>query len=366
MEAQLTEMRGELVGFAYRMLGSPSDAEDAAQEALLRAWKHAGDFDPARASLRTWVYRIATNVCLDMLRSARRRARAVDFASTAAPGGDLGVPLPESTWVLPILDRALAGPSHDASSGPAAADPADIVVRRESVRLAFVAALQHLPPRQRAVLILRDVLCWSAGEVATLLETTVPSVTSALQRARAALRNTGLPAPSPLSDAAKRDLVERYADAFHRDDVAALVALLQEDVVNSMPPFTWWIQGRETVAEVMAASDGSCHSARLVPVRANGGLALWQERPTGPGGQFEPFALLVFDFGESLISTVTTFLGFRPPATRDFPLTIEAATWDFPLTTEAATRDLPLPTEAATRDFPLPTEAATRDLPSSG
>ena len=304
-------MRGELVGFAYRMLGSPSEAEDAAQETLLRAWKHAGDYDPARASMRTWVYRIATNVCLDMLRSARRRARAVDFASTASPGGDLGAPLPESTWVLPILDRSLADPAH---ADPLLADPADVAVRRETIRLAFVAALQHLPARQRAVLILRDVLCWPADEVATLLETSVASVTSALQRARGSLRKTDLSPPSPLSDAAKRSLVERYADAFHRDDVAALVALLQEDVVNSMPPFTWWIRGRDMVAKVMAASDGSCHSARLVPEAANGGLALWQERPTGPNGEFEPFALLVFEFGEELISSVTTFLGYRAPA----------------------------------------------------
>jgi RNA polymerase sigma-70 factor (ECF subfamily) len=306
MEAQLTAMRGELVGFAYRMLGSPSEAEDAAQETLLRAWKHAGDYDAARASVRTWVYRIATNVCLDMLRTARRRARAVDFASAASPGGDLGAPLPESTWVQPILDRSLAD--------PVLADPAEVAVRRETIRLAFVAALQHLPPRQRAVLILRDVLCWPADEVATLLETSVASVTSALQRARASLRKTDLSPPSPLSDAAKRSLVERYADAFHRDDVAALVALLQEDAVNSMPPFTWWIRGRDTVAAVMAASDGSCHGARLVPEAANGGLALWQERPTGPNGEFEPFALLVFEFGEELISSVTTFLGFRAPA----------------------------------------------------
>jgi len=158
------------------------------------------------------------------------------------------------------------------------------------------------------------VLCWPADEVATLLETTVASVTSALQRARASLRKTDLSPPSPLSDAAKRSLVERYADAFHRDDVAALVALLQEDAVNSMPPFTWWIRGRDMVARVMAASDGSCHGARLVPEAANGGPALWQERPTGPGGEFEPFALLVFEFGEELISSVTTFLGYRAPA----------------------------------------------------
>jgi RNA polymerase sigma-70 factor, ECF subfamily len=309
MEEQLTALRPELVGYAYRMLGSPYEAEDAAQETLLRAWKHGGDYDPARGSVRTWVYRIATNVCLDMLRAAGKRAQPVDFASGAAAGGALGAPLPESAWVLPILDRAFTG-SRERSG-----DPAEVAVRRDTVRLAFVAALQHLPPRQRAVLILRDVFCWPADEVAALLDTTVPAVTSALQRARAALRKAGPPPPSPLSEEAKRSLVERYADAFHRDDVPALVALLQDDVINSMPPFRWWIRGRDTVAAVMAASDGSCHGARLVPEAANGGLALWQERPTGPGGAFERFALLVFDFGDELISEVTTFLGYRADVT---------------------------------------------------
>jgi RNA polymerase sigma-70 factor (ECF subfamily) len=293
LDVQLTTMRGELVGFAYRMLGSPFEAEDAAQETLLRAWRHGGEFDPDRASLRTWVYRIATNVCLDMLRSAQRRARATDFATSAAPGGDIGAPLPESTWVLPLLG-----------------DPADLAERRETIRLAFVAALQHLPPRQRAVLILRDVLCWQADEVATLLDTTVASVTSALQRARTTLRRADPGAPTPLSDAAQRDLVNRYADAFHRNDIAALVALLHEDATASMPPFTWWVRGRDQIGAVMSATD-ACHGARLLPDTANGAPALWQHRPTGPGGEFEPFALLVFDFGDRLISGITTFLGFR-------------------------------------------------------
>jgi RNA polymerase sigma-70 factor (ECF subfamily) len=289
LEPQLTALRPELVGFAYRMLGSPFEAEDAAQETLLRAWRHGGDYDPARASLRTWVYRIATNVCLDMLRSAQRRARATDFA----PVLELGAPLPETTWVLPWTT-----------------DPAVEAERRDTVRLAFVAALQHLPPKQRAVLILRDVLCWHADEVAALLGTTIPAVTSALQRARSAVRAAAPGTATTLSDSAQRSLVDRYADAFHRDDVAALVALLHEDATQSMPPFTWWVRGRAAVAAAMAASDGSCHTARLVPAWANGGPALWQERPTGPGGAFERFALLVFDFGDDLIAGVTTFLGF--------------------------------------------------------
>ena len=256
MEAQLTAMRGELVGFAYRMLGSPFEAEDAVQETLLRAWKHAGDFDPGRGSLRTWVYRIATNVCLDMLRSAARRT--LDL--TGPPGGEVGERLPDSAWVWPMLD-----------------DPAAVVQRRDSVRLAFVAALQHLPPRQRAVLILRDVLCWHAAEVAALLDVSVAAVTSSLQRARAALRAADLVRPAPLTDAAQRSLVDRYCDAFHRSDVPAMVALLQEDATTSMPPFRWWLRGRDRIGAVMSASD-ACHGARLEPVRVNGVLGFWQHR----------------------------------------------------------------------------------------
>ncbi len=292
LESQLTTMRGELVGFAYRMLGSPFEAEDAVQEALLRAWRHGGDFDPARASLRTWVYRILTNVCLDMLRSAQRRAVSTDFTSTASPGGDLGPPLPSSSWVLPMLG-----------------DPSAEAERRESIRLAFVAALQHLPPRQRAVLILRDVLCWQADEVAALLETSTASVTSALQRARATLRAAAPPRKTSLSMDAQRSLVDRYADAFQRHDIATLVTLLHEDVTTSMPPFTWWLRGRDRVAAVMSSS-GACLDDRMLPAWANGAPALWQQRPATPGGPPEPFALLVFDFGEELISGVTTFLGF--------------------------------------------------------
>jgi RNA polymerase sigma-70 factor (ECF subfamily) len=293
LEAQLTTMRGELVGFAYRMLGSPFEAEDAAQEALLRAWRHGDDFDPARASLRTWVYRILTNVCLDMVRSAQRRALTTDFTSSAAPGGDLGPPLPSSRWVLPLLG-----------------DPSAEAERRESIRLAFVAALQHLPPRQRAVLILRDVLCWQADEVAALLDTSTASVTSALQRARATLRTAAPPRPTSLSEDAQRSLVDRYADAFQRHDIATLVTLLQQDVTTSMPPFAWWLRGRDQVATVMSSSD-ECLNDRMLPAWANGAPALWQHRPARPDGPPEPFALLVFDFGDELISGVTTFLGFR-------------------------------------------------------
>jgi RNA polymerase sigma-70 factor (ECF subfamily) len=288
MPSSLEGLRGELVGFAYRMLGSPFDAEDAVQETMLRAWQHSGDFDPARGSLRTWTYRIATNVCLDMLRSARRRG----LERAGAPG-EMGPPLDESAWVLPMRD-----------------DPAEVAARRDSVRLAFVAALQHLPPRQRAVLILRDVLCWRADEVAGLLDVSVAAVTSALQRAREGIRRADVDRPGPLDDAAKRDLVARYTDAFHRHDVAAMVALLQEDAIISMPPFTWWVQGRDAIGAVLAAS-GSCVGARLVIDEVNGTLASWQWR------EGEPFALAVYEFGDRLIRSITTFLG--PPVTTLVP-----------------------------------------------
>src|SRR4051794_27767615 len=243
MEGQLATMRGELVGFAYRMLGSPFEAEDAVQETLLRAWRHGADFDPDRASLRTWVYRIATNVCVDMLRSARRRARSTDFASSAGP---LDNPLPAQTWVQPVLDRTLG-------------DPATLAERRETIRLAFVAALQHLPARQRAVLILRDVLCWRADEVAALLDTSVAAVTSALQRARATLKSAGRTPGEPFlpSDHAQRELLIRYCDAFERHDITALVALLHEDATMTMPPFAWWLRGREQIRRAMLAPDSS-------------------------------------------------------------------------------------------------------------
>jgi RNA polymerase sigma-70 factor (ECF subfamily) len=295
IEPRLEALRVELVGYAYRMLGSAAEAEDAAQETLVRAWRHAGRYDDRRASLRTWVYRIATNICLDMLRGAQRRARAMDLGP-AATGGDLGVPLAGSAWVQPIADeRAI----------PATADPAELAVQRESIRLAFVAALQNLPPKQRAVLILRDVLVWRAEEVAELLETSVPAVNSALQRARAAVRDVR-PA-EPLDDAA-RALLDRYCDAFARYDVAEMVSLLHTDATTSMPPFTWWLQGREVIRTALSHSEGSCEGARLVPAAVNGSLAAWQYRPTGPDGAFEPFALMVFETSGGLFTDITTFL----------------------------------------------------------
>ena len=300
MQLEAEKFRVELTGYAYRMLGAAAEAEDAVQETLLRAWQHAGRFDPRRGSLRTWLYRIATNVCLDMLRSAQRRARAVDLGPAAEAGAPFGEPLPAGAWVRPVPDeRVLAGD-----------DPAEHAVRRESVRLAFIASLQLLSPRQRAVLILRDVLGWHAGEVADLLDTSVPSVTSALQRARATVRRAGPVAPLE-PDAA--ELLERYCRAFERYDVAAMVSLLHEDATMSMPPFRWWLRGREQIAQVLLHGGESCRGARMVPVAASGTTAYWQERPTGPGGAYEPFALQVFETCGGLVTEITTFLD-EPPA----------------------------------------------------
>jgi RNA polymerase sigma-70 factor (ECF subfamily) len=287
--------RVELTGYCYRMLGSGFEAEDAVQETFVRAWRASDRYDERRASLRTWLYRIATNVCLDMLRSAQRRALAVDLAPPARFGDDFGPVVPDERWIHPIPDSRVL--------------TEDLAVRRETVRLAFVAALQHLPPRQRAVLILRDVLCWSADEVATLLETTVASVNSALQRSRATLR-ANAPAPGEPwrpDDAAQRDLLDRYCAAFERHDVATLVSLLHEDATMSMPPFAWWLRGRADISAAWLDPAASCAGARLRPVRANGSPAFWQTRP-GPDGEQRPFALVLLDVDGGAIRNSVTYL----------------------------------------------------------
>lgn len=278
------------------MLGSGFEAEDAVQETLVRAWRSLDRYDAGRGSVRTWLYRIATNVCLDLLRSARRRALAMDLGPAAHAGADLGAPLDERRWVLPVADSRVL-PAED------------VVVRRETVRLAFVAALQRLPPRQRAALILRDVLCWTAEEVARLLETTAASANSALQRARATLR-ANPPAPGDPwrpDDPAQRDLLERYCAAFESHDIATLVSLVHEDATMSMPPFAWWLHGRAEIHRALLDPEASCAGARLTPVRANGSPAFWQTRP-GPDGVHVPFGLVVLDVCGGSITGICTFL----------------------------------------------------------
>ncbi|MFD9940276.1 RNA polymerase subunit sigma-70 [Nonomuraea sp. NPDC059023] len=275
---ELERHRKELAGYCYRMLGSGFEAEDAVQETLTRAWK---TFDPERGALRPWLYGIATNVCVDMLRSAQRRARAMDLGPAAEPGAELGVPIPYERWVYPMPDQLM--------------DPAELAVSRESVRLAFVAALQHLPPRQRAVLILRDVLAWSAAEVANLLETSVAAVNSALQRARAALPATAEPRLE-----VDEDLLARYVDAFERFDVDTLVALTHEDAVESMPPFAWWLAGRAAMREVLVASGGDgCRGSRLV----RAGATTFGQYLNG-----EAFAIVILETSGGLIRGTTTYL----------------------------------------------------------
>ncbi|MFB9965495.1 sigma-70 family RNA polymerase sigma factor [Sinosporangium siamense] len=305
-KVDLEQFRVELTGYCYRMLGAPFEAEDAVQETLVRAWRGIDTFDEARGALRTWVYRIATNVCVDMLRGARRRARVLDFEPQPPPGGELGVPLPESAWVWPVPDGRVV---------PVGADPAEEVLLRDSIRLAFVAALQRLSPRQRAVLILRDVLCWRAEEVARLLEASTASVNSALQRARATLREARVAPGEPLDEEGRR-LLARYCDAFERHDVEAMVALLHEDATTTMPPFLWWMRGREEIRRMQLAAGRPCAGARLVPATASGSPAFGHYMPTGPGGELQPFALVVVTISGELIAELTTYLG----AGRLFPM----------------------------------------------
>ncbi|SDJ56859.1 RNA polymerase sigma-70 factor, ECF subfamily [Lentzea albidocapillata subsp. violacea] len=298
----LEPFRVELTGYCYRMLGSGFEAEDAVQETLVRAWKAFDSYDSARASLRTWLYRIATNICIDMQRSPQRRALAVDLGPS---GGDLGAPLLENVFVQPVPDASVL--------------PEDQAIRRETVRLAFVAALQHLPPRQRAVLVLRDVLAWQASEVAALLSDSVASVNSALQRARATLRVADVGAPLDVSDPVQKSLLSRYCEAFDRHDMRTLVALLHEDATMSMPPFSWWLRGRESISRVLSTPNASCDGAWLVPVRANASPAFWQMRP----GLEKPFGLVFLDVRDGLVTGTTTYLNVEellplfgsPPAT---------------------------------------------------
>lgn len=267
--------RGELTGYCYRMLGSAHDADDAVQETMVRAWQAFDRFE-GRSAVRSWLYRIATNVCLDMLRSRQRRALPMDLSAPVPATTEPVAARPEASWIEPL-------PGDGDPSG--ATDPASQAVLQDSIRLAFVAALQHLPPRQRAVLILRDVLCWHAAEVADLLGTTVVSVNSALQRARAAMpAGEPRPAAGELSDA-DRDLLDRYLDAFQRYDIDTLVTLLHEDASMSMPPFELWLRGREEVHAWHLGHGIGCQGSRLVPVTANGmpGFAQYRRNDDGPG-----------------------------------------------------------------------------------
>src|SRR4051794_9860455 len=238
LERQLEEQRRPLTGYCYRMLGSSFEAEDAVQEAFLRAWRNADRFE-GRSAFKSWLYKIATNVCLDMLDGRKRRARPMDLSAVGSPESHL-TSSPEATWLEPIPDARVL---------PEAADPAELAQERETLRLAFVNALQPLPAKQRSVLILREVLRWSAAETAELLDTSVPSVNSALQRARASLDGSGVQLAEDASklDADQQELVERYLKAFEAYDMDSLVSLLAEDATMSMPPYDLWLRGTEHI-----------------------------------------------------------------------------------------------------------------------
>jgi RNA polymerase sigma-70 factor, ECF subfamily len=299
LEQQLEEYRKPLIGYCYRMLGSPFEAEDAVQEALLRAWRGFERFE-GRAALRSWLFRIATNVCIDMLKGRERRVMPMDLGPAQEPVAANLNTRPEVTWIQPVPDSALA----------AAADPADVVVAHDTIRIAFVAALQHLPPRQRAALILCEVLRWRAGEVAELLDTSVASVNSALQRARATLAESSLSLddPTPPMDEAKRDLLARYVEAFQRYDFAALTAVIQRDASQSMPPYDMWLSGRDDVLAWWFGPGAGCRGSRLIPVRANGAPAFGQYKPSATGVGYDPWALQVVELGEGGIAEFTFFL----------------------------------------------------------
>jgi len=298
----LEQHRRELTAHCYRMLGSGFDADDAVQETLVRAWRAVDRFD-GRSSLRSWLYRIATNVCFDTLSSRSRRAMPMDMSAAPSPPvlASLGAPLPETAWVEPVPDGRVL---------PDSSDPAELAVARESVRLAFVAALQHLPPRQRAVLILREVLRWKADEVAELLDTSVASVNSALQRARATMsaRTPRGSAPDPL-DEAHAALLRRYVEAFESYDITALVALLHEDATQCMPPYGLWLSGPDDIGAWHLGPGSGCRGSRMIEVRANGTIGFAQYKPTGAGDRREPWAVHLLEVADGRITSITNFLG---------------------------------------------------------
>ncbi len=296
---QLEQYRRELTGYCYRMLGSAFEAEDAVQESLVRAWRKYDGFE-GRSSLRSWLYRITSNVCFDMLEGRQRRARPMALGPSSTSDAPLGEALAEDRWLQPMPNSRML---------PEDADPAEMAVSRESVRLAFVAALQHLPPRQRATLILRDVLRWRAAEVAELLDTSVASVNSALQRARATLAERQVDAADPYRplDSEQQDLLARYVAAFEQYDIDSLVSLLRDDATLSMPPYALWMRGHADIRGWLLGTGIGCCGSRLLPVEANGLPAFGQYRPAGPG-RHEPWALQVLEVSGGRITAINSFL----------------------------------------------------------
>jgi RNA polymerase sigma-70 factor (ECF subfamily) len=301
----LEPYRRELTGYCYRMLGSGFEAEDAVQEAMVRAWRHAGSFE-GRSSVRSWLYRIATNVCIDMGRQVQRRARPMEMGPASPPNEKhLGPLMPEATWVTPIADAKVR---------PESADPAEIAEYHETIRLAFVTALQHLPARQRASLILCEVLRWPVSEAAELLDTSVAAVNSALQRARATLRTVSAETTTTQSlDEPDAALLQRYVEAFEAYDMDRLISLLREDAIQSMPPFAMWIKGADDICKFMLEPGPSgCRGSRLLATSANGCPAFAQYKPD-PAGGFSPWAIQVLEISAGKVASMNFFLAFMEP-----------------------------------------------------
>src|SRR5438552_464898 len=296
VEERLEQHRVELTAYCYRMLASPFEAEDAVQETLIRAWRSYDRFE-GRAALRSWLYRIATNVCPDMLKGRERRARPIDLGPAQEPlESNLNV-RPEATWIQPTPD------------------PAEVAVERDTIRLAFVAALQHLPPRQRAVLVLCEVLHWKAAEVAELLDTSIASVNSALQRARATLAATDVRA-TDATQPVDEELLARYVKAFEAYDIDALTALIQEDATQSMPPYDMWLSGRDNILSWWFGPGIGCRGSRVLAAISANGMPTFGQYKIDPNGGYAPWALQVLDLKDGKIADITFFLGTE----RLFPL----------------------------------------------
>ena len=285
---ELEQYRRELIAYCYRMLGSAFEAEDAVQETMLRAWRSLDRFE-GRSALKSWLYRIATNVCFDQLKGRERRARPMDLGPAQEPLFENLAELPEVTWITPL-------PTPD-----------ELAEQRETLRLAFVAALQHLPPKQRATLILCEVLKWQATEAAELLDTSVASINSALQRARATLATADTSAPADLDDET-RALLERYVDAFEAYDIDRLTELLHEDAVQSMPPISLWLQGRDDIFTWWLGPGIGCKGSKLVPVGLVNGMPAWGQYKPAPDGGYEPWSVIVPEVSDGRIVELTFFL----------------------------------------------------------
>ncbi|MFF8629848.1 sigma-70 family RNA polymerase sigma factor [Streptomyces werraensis] len=324
LDATLEQYRVELTGYCYRMLGSSFEAEDAVQDTMIRAWRSIDKFE-GRSSLRSWLYRIATNVCLDMLSAGNKRARPMDLTESTPLARAALSPRPDHTWLEPMPDDRVL---------PTPADPAEAAVAKESVRLAFMAALQRLPAKQRAVLILREVLAWKASEVAELLGTSVASVNSALQRARATLaerREPGADAAvaDPLDEDQKK-LLDRYVAAFEGYDMSALTALLHEDAIMTMPPFDLWLTGADDITGFMTTMGAACAHSKLLPVEVNGLPGFAQYKPDPENGGYTPWAVQVLEISDGRITGFHCFLDTQ----RWFPL------FGLPLRLEAETDEV--------------------------